>query len=575
MKRMMTTLFALATILGAMAQWGNQPGESVVLYDGDISVLEMKMAPNGNTWVYYQIPADENYSNLSVHLQLLDTAGNKLLGEHGLMISDKPTRTWTTCNEYLFVDRDGNAVVAVHDVRNAIEEEYLSYSLYKISQTGDFLWGEDGINLEGTQSFPLSSHMTMTQVDDGSYVCTWSSANEDLVVNTIKAQRISPDGEMLWNIDEVEIIDRTGKVNYDWPTVVDAGYNQVIIIYYVGSNRDIYARKLDFDGTPVWSEDTRLYRSGWTQVPAWSVTEVSPSGDGGAIVTWTDDRYLTGTNTYITYVQPNGEIGFAAGVDGQKLGYSNYLGSQSHCLYDPYTDSFLAVWRESFSSKAFRIMAQRLSKDGELLWGENGYEVQPFSESDYGYFTIQNGANGEAAIFYMNNESAFTSTHALATIINTTDTTQRRDVLFTDNTISTEKSTLLSTAMYNDSFWTVAWVDDYLSNPSLHTQRINNDLTLGAPKDAAIEAVEAENTQFAAVISIVEGDALFVANMPAPTQAVMTVRNMNGAIVATPYQGELAAGRQYIEWSTNVPAGIYLATLETAFGAETVKVIVK
>ena len=107
-------------------------------------------------------------------------------------------------------------------------------------------------------------------------------------------------------------------------------------------------------------------------------------------------------------------------------------------------------------------------------------------------------------------------------------------------------------------------------------QRINADFTLGTPNaDDAVEGVQAERNSFAALATLVDGEAMFVANMNATTQATLAIYDINGALVATPFDGVLAAGKQYIEWNANVPAGIYLATLTTANGVETVKILVK
>lgn len=577
MKKITTlVLFVAMAVFSAMAQWGNTAEESVLVWHSNINQKDIKMAPNGFSWVYYQIPADEKYSNLSAHVNLIDTLGNKVFGDEGLLVSQHPTRTWTTCNKYLFVDRDGNAIVAVHDIRNAVSTQYLSYTIYKISQTGEFLWGEDGIALEGTQAFPLSMHMTMTQVDNGDYVFAWAAAvdaNSDRVV--VKLQRMSQDGEMLWNIDEVSFKDPTGKTDYTWPTVIDAGLNQVIVIYFAGSNRDIYARKLDFDGTPVWSEDTRLYRQGWTGSPAWSVLDVKPSGDGGAILAWTDDRYMTGSSTYMTYVKSNGEIGFAAGVDGQKLSYSDYIGRQVTCMYDPNTDSFIAAWLEAYSSVAYAAKMQRLSKDGDLLWDEGGIELQPFSNYQYGYFSLQTAPNGEVAAFYMHNQTNFTNTQNLVTVFNPEDPTIRRDFIFSDTINTCEKSELLSTPMYDNRFWEVCWVDDYVDDPKLRVHRINADLTLGNNNDASVQSAMTQDLGFYVASQVAQDNTLFGVNLPQATQATLTIYDLSGAAVATPFNGELNEGTQYMEWNINVPAGVYLATLTTSYGVETIKVLVK
>ncbi|MBR2378913.1 MAG: T9SS type A sorting domain-containing protein, partial [Bacteroidaceae bacterium] len=107
-------------------------------------------------------------------------------------------------------------------------------------------------------------------------------------------------------------------------------------------------------------------------------------------------------------------------------------------------------------------------------------------------------------------------------------------------------------------------------------QRVNADLTLGNPNDdGAVEGVQAEAGAFTALATLVEGEAMFATNFATATQATLAIYDINGALVATPFDGVLAAGRQYIEWNANVPAGIYLATLTTANSVETVKLLVK
>ena len=576
-KLSMFVLALIAGVLTSVAQWGNNAEESVAIYTGESNEIEMAIAPNGNTWVYLQAPTKDGKGTLGVYLQLLDSAGNKLLGEQPLLISAHPTRTWTTCNTYLFVDRDGNAIVAVHDIRNAPETQYLSYHIYKISQEGEYLWGKDGLALEGAEAFPMNSHMSMAQLDDNSYVFTWNSLKDDNNLYEIKMQRITPEGEMLWNIADLRITDPENKISYTWPTVVDAGMNQAIIIFFKGSSYDMYARKIDFDGASVWSEDTRLYRAGWPgSMPAWSMINVEPSGDGGALVAWNDDRYLTGMATYMTYVKGNGEIGFAAGVDGQRLSYGDYLGTEPVCKYDPHTDSFLAVWREAYSAVMFRTMAQRLSKDGELMWGEEGLELHPFTNHQYGYFSIQTAPNEEAAFFYMHNQTTFSNTDAGVTLVNTADPTLRRDFIFTDTVNISEKAGLISSNLHNNSYWTVLWEDAYIGNEAtIRVHRVNTDLTVGSRTDGAVEAVKNNNTTFSVVADMVQGNTLFAVNTPVAAQATLAIYDMRGALVATPFDGMLNGGKQYIEWNANVPAGVYVATLTTENGVETAKLLVK
>jgi flagellar hook assembly protein FlgD len=119
------------------------------------------------------------------------------------------------------------------------------------------------------------------------------------------------------------------------------------------------------------------------------------------------------------------------------------------------------------------------------------------------------------------------------------------------------------------------WSDGNESPKDLVMHRVNNDLTVGVPESNAVEGVQGDANTFVALATLVEGEAMFATNLATATQATLAIYDINGALVATPFEGVLAAGRQYIEWNANVPAGIYVATLTTAQGVETVKVLVK
>ncbi|MBR5843905.1 MAG: T9SS type A sorting domain-containing protein [Bacteroidaceae bacterium] len=577
MKRLaILSSFVLMGAMASMAQWGNTPNDFVYVFpEQSLYESRVMMTSTGNTWVFFSYPED---GCTKYGLQLVDSLGNLVFGEKPLVVSDYPTRTYNVVNEFLTVDSEGNAIVVAHDCRYSTPEaQQLSYTAYKISQTGEFLWGEEGVALYGEDATDFSACMSTVEIADKSIVFAWQQ--NDLETNTvaIRLQRISAEGEVLWNPDEVCI--KAAKTDFTYPYLVDGGNNQVLLVYAKGSAKDLYVRKIDFDGASVWSEDTQIYRSGWGNVPLQSVLDVQPSGDNGVIVSWYDDRYYTNVESvFMTYVKTNGEIGFAAGVDGQKLSYAGWRSFRPKCKYDPTSDAFYAIWEESSSSQSWnRIVAQKLNKDGELLWGETGLELRPLQQVRYGYQSVQMGRPGEMAFFYMENQGGTYADNVttIATVVNVNDTTLRRECNITEG-VDSPKQNMRSTYMYNDSYWVIAWSHGNQAKSRVVLQRLNNDLTVGVPNaDDAVEGVRAENATFMALATLVDGEAMFATNFATATQATLAVYDINGALVATPFDGVLAAGKQYIEWNANVPAGIYLATLTTANGVETVKVLVK
>ena len=573
-----TAMMACTSVFG---QWNSNPAENMLAWPEDRSYYyqEMEMTPDGSVWIAVNNPVQ---GRIHTSLQLIDSLGN-LKFEEPLVMADYPTRTWTSCGKILFVDRDGNAIVSLNDFRYTPEgRELENHTVYKISPEGEFLWGEEGITLEGENVYDLVAAMDICQLSDGSYVFAWMHNREgNFNMMSIEMQRISPDGEMLWNPEDVRLYDE--NITYQYPYVVDGGNNQVILLYAKGSGQELLARKLDFDGTPVWSEDTRVYNAGWGSIPIWTLLDVHPSGDGGLIVSWNDDRYFTQVESaYMAYVKPNGEIGFSSD-NGQILGLAGWRSLKVRCFYDKASDAFYSVWNECSAGQSWnRLVAQKISKEGELLWGENGVELKPMEQTDYGYNSIQNSVEGEVAFFYMRNYSgSFGDVEAFVTTVNVNDTTIRRESEFTKGDRVSEKSGLMASPMYDGRYWIALWEDNGVfgeekKSDRMMLQRINADLSLGMPNaDQAVEGVQAEAGAFTALVTLVEGEAMFATNLATATQATLAIYDINGALVATPFDGVLAAGRQYIEWNANVPAGIYLATLTTANSVETVKLLVK
>ena len=582
-KTLLLIALAVMACTSAFGQWNSNPAENMFAWPDDRSFYKNVMAKtsDGAVWHAVNHPGDDR---VSTSVQLIDSAGNFKFGEP-LLVADFPSRTWVTTGQILFVDRDDNAIVAVRDERynEGVKGAAENYYVYKISPEGEFLWGENGIALDGENGHNYAISMNICQLTDGSYVFAWTHTYEVGATRNfaLEMQRISPEGEMLWDPETVRMFDSKG--NFQYPYVVDGGNNQVIMLYAKGTNCDLYARKLDFDGTRVWSQDTRIYNGGWGNVPAWTILNVCPTGDGGFMVSWYDDRNFTQIESaYMAYVKSNGELGFSID-NGQRISYTDWRQIRLASYYDQDTDAFYALLGEYSSGQSWaRLVAQKISKEGELLWGEEGLELKPMEVTKYSYLSIQNSVDNEIALFFMRAyDSVAQNVEASVLTVNKDNTDIRREFEFTKGDRISAKADLETVPMHDGKYWIAKWndqgsSDDEVNKDRLKMQRINADFTLGNPNsDQAVEGVQADANTFMAIATLVDGEAMFATNFGAATQATLAVYDINGALVATPFDGVLAAGKQYIEWNANVPAGIYLATLTTANGIETVKLLVK
>lgn len=613
-KLLLTAMMIVTTVAISLGQWRNDETLPHLEYWQSGETMwesSMQMAPNGNTWIAIHFPfghvtevegVKDTTLCTGLGLQLIDTAGNYMFDEP-VLVSLQPSASFTTIGSMLFVDRDGNAIVAKSDQRYDVDDAALeSYAVYKVSQEGEMLWGKNGIMVHGENTYELATAIRMTQMSDGSYIFAWTHGGYKTPL-AITMQRITDEGEMLWVDEPVTLSD--GSSSYTALSLIDAGNNNVMLVYFKGSNNDLYVRKLDFEGVSAWEEDVRVYNGGWGSTPPYRNVTVKPSGDGGVILSWHDDRDAKNYETaYMCYVKGNGERAFYDN-NGLPLTATEFRCLYVDCIYDPASDDFYATWLECDAGQSFyRIMAQRIDKEsGELLWGDEGFELRPMdidpvtgtaTPTHYGYLTLQSGANNTIAFFFMQafpvkddasyisfgNVEGYVSTvdvsgdEAEPEIINLVDFTSQEGV-------KTEKSLLQSTTMYDNKFWVVKWTDSGAvgnnTNRVKHhyVQRINADLTLGNPAPSAVEALRIDDKAFSVASTIVDGVTYFGIDLSDEQQVTLAIYDVNGRVVAVPFEGVMQAGKRYVEWNANVPAGVYVATLTTAGNTETIKVLVK
>lgn len=565
MKRLYLLISCLLATATATAQWGSvdEPQWVVPLGTGIYS-NEMAVGPGGTVWylMLHHYMDKDSVVHYDYRLQCFDKEGRKPFGDMGVFVCGERNRSYTVCNQLLYVDRDDNAIVVAHDSRNSsAEDQLMSYTAYKVSPEGKMEWGEDGVAIDGGKAYSMSAGMSITQIDDGSYVFAWMRPIADNAF-AIEMQRVSAAGKLLWNADDVRLFDSSNSMVY--PYLVNTGNNQVILVYAKGGNQDLYARKLDFDGTSAWAKDTRIYRGGWGSIPLWTILTVRPSGDGGVLVGWNDDRAYTNVESaYISYVTTDGKLGFAGASDegDVKVGYSGYRGFNCRVMPSPDGDGFFALWRETDGAQNYqRVMMQRISRTGELVWGDDGVAICDMDTYACGYLSMQPGAEGEVAAFYMRrgDNIGFGNVDAYVHAVNATtghDAWADGSVRLVESI--EERSSLKSAVSASDQCWYAAWnANGFFGEgrrEGYQIQRLSFDGEFCAAL-SDIRAVADARASFA-----YDGTAFSVAGGTTP----IDIYDIAGCRVATL---PAAAGR--VAWTADAP-GLYVARR----GGEAIKLL--
>lgn len=574
MKNLVVTLFLFFGMLSAYGQWIENQGIPIVTEGTSIYDNKTVVGKDGTTYFLGYCPnlkeAEDEYDTDNVvyeyRLQAIDKNGVRKFGDLGLLISDYPNRSYCVVNDYLYLDKEGNIIVVVFDARAHEYEDLMGAYAYKISPEGEKLWGEDGVLLGNGRD--LVAAMRMVELTDGSIVFAWMRSHGQLLA--IDLQRITAKGEPQWEPTEVGLNDET--VTYQYPYLVDAGMNQFILVYAKGGAQDLYARKMDFDGTSVWSEDTRIYRGGWGSIPLWTILDVKPSGDGGVILGWNDDRSMTNIETaYMSYVTKDGEIGFSGASDNGdvKLNYSEFRNFNCKVMADPAGDGFLAFWRETSEGQSWqRMVMQKVSKEGELLYGDEGVMIADFEETNFGYNSIQPGNEGEAALFYMRQNAGYGDVDVLYI----TFKTETGEFLMEEPhrliAGTKERSSMTSHVCQEEGFWILKWKEDYKDeNNNTQEKHLLYRLDYRVNDTTSVENIITISDNF------YHSNEYFMINAANAGKAQIEIFDLMGRKIDDINNVELNAGLNTIAWTNK--SGAYIAKMTVNNEVLTCKILIK
>ena len=323
----------------ASAQWS---ADEKRLCDRDLYDFEIATVPeDGSFYIVYNGPAPETPSNIRFSV-LYYTKDGQPVWDKEVVVSEKPFMGWTMVNQLSAVDAEGNLILSVSDSRYT-DGNIPMYNAYKISREGKQLWGADGIGLS-TDFENLNHSMNIVPLEDGSCVFAWFQKESDF--GYIRLQRLSASGEKLWGEAGKRI--ESAEEEYAWPRAVKAGNNEFIVLFAKGSLQDVYARKMDFDGTSVWGEDVLVaFGNTLPSYPLYTVFALEPA-NGGVAVTWVDSRYGNTIRTIcLAYITANGKHAFEEGPTGLEL--TSGADSQGKIIFDNENKSIVVAWITGYS----------------------------------------------------------------------------------------------------------------------------------------------------------------------------------------------------------------------------------
>jgi len=306
-----------------------------------------------------------------IKAQRMDQRGEPMWSEDGITICN----TLNSCSGLsILADGSGGAIIVWPDNRAA----YGRYDIYaqRISPEGEILWQEGGIPV----CAPQHGQTTPKIVSDGSdgAIVAWLGGG-------VRVQRLSPYGEVLWQEEGVQVNVLPSQGTYPLEMISD-GAGGAIVVWHPslspaleGSLRGLRAQRVNSEGEVQWAEPAKLFvglnvcaREAYSSMTA----GITGDGSGGAIIVGIFFQW--GPSPNAQRLDPDGEPLWGEGgvqlFSGPQANFSRFRGP---VVSDGSGGAIFVTETGKKETYLDRIYAQRIDSQGKPLWTDEGVQVWP------------------------------------------------------------------------------------------------------------------------------------------------------------------------------------------------------
>lgn len=568
--RILLSFIILFSFTGiAVSQWSSNPAINLEICNltGEQTLPLVAPTSDGGCYISW---FDNRNGSYAVYLQRLSPEGIKLFAQDGLLISSNPQNS-SLVGYDLKVDANDNAILVFTDMRAGSD---INPYAYKISPSGNFDWGPNGIGLtDSTNIFQANPKIAVTS--DGNYVFTWMYISTP---KKIAIQKLDQSGNKVWGSSPIKLSGSPTE-NYDWSGIIASDNGSVILLWsgYSGTflnpqNYKLYTQKFSSAGTPVWNstQDT-VYSLG--QVSGFYNPLIFPDGNNGALYCWHDDRDQNNLmSAHVQRFNSSGQRLFP--LNGTELstqsGRNNYnpVGA-----VNPVSNETFVFWSPSNSGQTLAggLYGQKIDATGQRLWTDNGIEFKPMDNntiSDMGVYLK------DTNVIVSFNESQFGSIVSLIKAFSTgpAGVTGWSGSILTASSNTSEKVGFNSN-ITEQGMSILTWSDRRSSSGGIYAQNINLNGTLGGgtgiihqtniPQDFRLFQNYPNPFNPVTIISF---------NIPKSSNVKLTISDVLGRSVAILIDEVLSAGSYNYQFSAGkfkLSSGIYYYTLQAEDFIET------
>lgn len=326
----------------AFAEWGTIDNPTELL-SSTVEMYEPKTAftTDGKAFVCWQQPGQ---SGADLYLMLIDENGNKAW-ENPLQVENFPQSSYS--KDYSMVtSADGAAIISWADTRNDESGTGHRPVLYKISQQGEHVWSENGVQLSSNYKYPPM----LSRLGDDIYAVVYKADENKLPI----LARLNDNGRFATMID-------------DFSGQIAASSGTDFIRVYSVTDQGTKAMRYTCDFEEVWNAPVTLSTeeySGYSKSPY----SIAPDGEGGAAVTFVRNFGDYQTMPVVQHVDADGKTTFSSAVD--VVAEELYSRDNALIAVNPNNKNIMTTY--SVMRGLYALGGQAFSYDGAYRWGNDG-----------------------------------------------------------------------------------------------------------------------------------------------------------------------------------------------------------
>ncbi len=311
---------------------------SIPVSSGSALEYDLHAIPDGagGAIVAFQLETrtGEYAGDSEIFAQRIDADGN-LLWNNGESVN-VASSIWSEADPILVPDGRGGAIVVFEQHGRAGEYEGdIDVGAQRISATGEVLWGEGDLPADVASASSLERNPSAISDGRGGAIVVFDvepRAGEYAGDSEIAAQRINPDGEMMWNGDDGYLLVSFSKWAERNPVLVSDAQGGAIVIFESqartgehAGDTDILAQRISPLGDLLWDEgESSLTVS--SSPPTERAVVAVPDGAGGALVVLESEartgEHAGDSDVLAQRIDANGEMMWNSGERSTPVAYT-------------------------------------------------------------------------------------------------------------------------------------------------------------------------------------------------------------------------------------------------------------